>query len=350
VKRLDILKGIGELDNISIETTSYCTNRCYMCPARKRTIKQGLMSDKTFEKIIKELAEYNYSGLLHLYAQGEPLLDKKLFERIEYTRKYLPNANIRLISNFVLLNDEIIQKLLNAPLNSLVISVYALDKETYKKICGRDHFDKVIVNLIQFCKEWAKKQPYMFSVFLIDSEYNEHDADFIQQFLEKLPCSEVARMPVYKIPGIAKRESKPLFFCLNIFSTLKIDINGDMSFCVTDVNSEMKIGNVKNDSLFSCFNSVEAKGLRKKLLFERNNKCDYCDFAGEHKILYFLLPVTSPVRSAIYSILNVQPIKGYKSKKRVYNTPKMIKEKAKSFDKLFNDDWIKTIEYLRDAK
>jgi len=349
MKRLDILKGKGLLDNISIETTSHCTNECYMCPSRNRTIKRGNMNDVVFKKAINELAEHNYSGLLHLYAQGEPFLDKKIFDRIEYTREKLPKASIRLISNFVVLDDDLIKKILTMPLSSLVVSVYALDEKTYENICGKNHFKKVITNLIKFSKEWAKTQPFMFSVFLIDSERNKHDSDFIQYFLEKLPCSEVARMPVYRIRGINQRERKPQFFCLNIFSTLKIDVNGDMSPCIIDVNNDVSIGNVSTDSIYESYNSEKAKQIRKDLF---NNKykgyCDICDFAEEHKLFYFLLPLPSVARSTLYSVLDIQPIKGYKRKKRVYNTSKMISEKAKRFDVLFNEtDIIETINGLR---
>ena len=85
------------------------------------------------------------------------------------------------------------------------------------------------------------------------------------------------------------------------------------------------------------------------MFFKRNNSCDYCDFASEHKLLYFLLPISSPARSTVYSIFDIQQIKGYKSKKRMYNTFDDISKKYERFRVLFNDknDWIKEIEKLR---
>ena len=88
--RFNMLLGkIYALDFVYLDTTGACTNRCYMCPARIAVTKRNYMSDEVFEKVIDELVKNNYSGGLHFYGQDEPLLDKNLFERIDFAHERL---------------------------------------------------------------------------------------------------------------------------------------------------------------------------------------------------------------------------------------------------------------------
>jgi len=52
------------------------------------------MPDDVLKKAINNLSEHSYSRELHLYGQGEPLLDKRLFERIDCANEKLPDAQI----------------------------------------------------------------------------------------------------------------------------------------------------------------------------------------------------------------------------------------------------------------
>jgi len=192
-----------------------------MCPARVSTKNRGVLSDANFKKAIDDLLEHDYSGEVHLYGQGEFLLDKRIFEMIDYVHDKLPRARIILISNLVAMNNEMMAKLLRAPIASFTTSIYALDAEAYKKICGRDNFVKVITNLIKFSKAWAKRQPFQFVVYLMSSEYNHHDSNFIKYFIKKIPCSSYAMTCLVRLRGMFKRKKTIGFFAQPYTKKLK---------------------------------------------------------------------------------------------------------------------------------
>ena len=205
--RLNILRGKGELESVFIETAGVCTNRCYMCPSRLSETKRGFMSDKIFEKSINELATHEFNGSLHFYGQGEPLLDKKIFERIKYARKKLPNAIFDVISNFVLLDAEKRKKLIEAPIDTLTNSCYGLKSETYKKICGRNNFERALKNLIEFSIAWSKTQPYKFSIIYMDDISNKYDKDFARYFIGLIPASVCVFNPTISVRGLLPRKN-----------------------------------------------------------------------------------------------------------------------------------------------
>ena len=357
VHRLNILRGKSSyLGFVYLDTTGACTNRCYMCPVRAAKKKRKYMADEIFKKIIDELGEYNFSGQLHLYGQDEPLLDKKLFERLDYAHKVVPNAKLGLISNFTFMDDTKMEDLLNAPINRLTNSIYALDSDSYKKICGRDNFNKAITNLIRFSMKWAKKQPYLFSVQLIDNEYNKHDIDFIEFFLHKFPVRVTSRMALIGLRGLEERKKRPMLFDEDLYHFVKITGNGDMSLCPFDPDSDLYIGNVSDTTIMEAMDGEKARKIRNDIFYNRSNMgenfCDVCDCVEEHKILYFFLPFRNKTRQRIYSFLNIhrERSKALEIQKPVMNSPEQVKEKLVWFEKRFQgdgDDWTGVISKLR---
>jgi len=153
-----------ELNIVHIETTGSCTNRCYMCPSRAGKKKRKYMSDYIFKKVIEELSNKKFSRTIYFLGQNEPLLDKKLFDRINFARKKLPNAKFILMSNFTFLPDNNMEKLLKSPIDRLVTDVYALDREEYKQMCGTENAEKAVQNIIKFSKRWTEIKPYEFKM------------------------------------------------------------------------------------------------------------------------------------------------------------------------------------------
>ena len=78
------------------------------------------------------MSEYNYKGIVVYSGFNEPMLNKKCYENIARTRKYLPNAKIELITNGDVLNLKNIKKLFESGLSTLLISVY--DGRRFRKI------------------------------------------------------------------------------------------------------------------------------------------------------------------------------------------------------------------------
>lgn len=101
-------------NKIEIETINRCNNTCSFCPVNHnndiRPFK--IMEDDTFSIIINQLAELQYKGAVGLFANNEPLLDKKLIDRCELARKKLPSAYLYIYTNGILLSERLLCQLL----------------------------------------------------------------------------------------------------------------------------------------------------------------------------------------------------------------------------------------------
>ena len=141
---------------ILIQTISYCNARCLICPYADTVSiqEQGRMDLDLFKRIIDEASLYqNQVRQIMPYLMNEPLLDKNLLEKIEYTHLKNPKAWIHIVTNGVLLNDELSDRLLNSPLNSIKISMLGHRKATFEKVMGLSNYDKVFKQIVRFTEK-----------------------------------------------------------------------------------------------------------------------------------------------------------------------------------------------------
>ncbi len=82
------------------------------------------MSEKLFHKIIDEIAEMKFKGRLSFHFYNEPLLDKRIFKFISYSRKKLVSANLVLFTNGDLLTKSSVEKLIISGIDTIRISFH----------------------------------------------------------------------------------------------------------------------------------------------------------------------------------------------------------------------------------
>jgi MoaA/NifB/PqqE/SkfB family radical SAM enzyme len=343
INRAGMLAGkTPNLLNVYINTSGVCTNRCYMCPGRAAKTRNKPMSDTVFSTVMQRLSEYDFDGNLHFYGQNEPLTDPCIFDRIQEARKLLPRASLHMISNFTILSDSMLEKLLHMPLDRLVNSIYALDAESYEKICGRPNYNKAITNQVKFIKRWSRIKKYPFLVFLIDSEHNRSDQKFMEWFLRQLPVSKTERSPMFHTRNVLPRERNHQNFGICLFQNLLINGEGNTSICPFDHDCEMICGNIRQMGIHEIINSCDAKRIRCNIMHKKGSQypdfCSVCDYANENKMLYFFLPQDQTRRK-------VQAAAGFDngfSQKQFrtvsVNSDSEIMKKQVWFDRMFADE------------
>ena len=349
-ERINSLRGISTLGftHVFIETLGACTNRCYMCPNAKVKPHNGIMDDNTFEFIIAKLKESKFKGELHLYAQNEPFLDKKIIQKIYYASKELPECKIIMISNFTFMNEKLMDKILEAPVHNLSCSIYALDRENYKKICGRDNFEKTFINQVKFLKKYALKIPYSYANYIIDTPYVQNDLEFIKHYIfdiAPLMYVQAGKVLSFFNNNINELQSSKKFFSNCIYSRLKFTPNGDMASCPLDCGNSLKVANVFDDEpLKKLYNSNIAKDLRKRMIYSNSLSayCQYCHFRRSQALLSYFLPFLHKVKENDL----------FNHKQRFQrNSIDNIKSKLVKFNEIFKDDeedkWLEALENLR---
>src|SRR5438270_5124114 len=91
-----------------VETTAKCNLYCPMCPRETHKQPKEDMADEIFSRLVNEAgASAEHMMLIGL---GEPFLDPKIFDRIEYCERH--NVSTLLSTNGTLLDEQNAAKLL----------------------------------------------------------------------------------------------------------------------------------------------------------------------------------------------------------------------------------------------
>lgn len=237
---------------LTIETCNNCNAKCIMCPKGLKGVqKLELMDETLFLKISQELKKYaSWIEMICLNSDGEPLLDKKLPERIKVL-KDIGIKHINISTNGQLLTEELSEALINAGLDDIRISLDALKQETYEKIRVGLDFNKVISNLEKLIQIRNKKNsPMEIRVRLVELPENKDEAcDWKIYWQKKVNHQDkVQIMPAHTWSGEISMEAKQKieFYsdkpCVSVFSSMAINYDGQVQLCDSDINQKYIAG------------------------------------------------------------------------------------------------------------
>jgi len=206
------------------EVTSYCNNRCTFC-AIDKVKRKGFIKDEVREKVKELISSYpDIKFLVYFHLVGEPLLYNGLEDYIRLL--LLPNAELWVCTNGVLLTDNRMQKLHQAGLKNVWLSMFYTNDSDYKRYVRSDNFDSAngnLFNLLLKSKMFDRIRIVTFS----------EDADAIK---EAIGNKNNVVLQTSREKEEWSGESGRNFIC--------ISINGDVCFDWKDYNFNSSIGNI----------------------------------------------------------------------------------------------------------
>ena len=143
-----IKKADPNLTKVYIEPTSDCNLNCKTCVRHSWDEEMGFMKMKNYKKLIQELNEFNKLERLSFWGIGEPLFHPQISKMVELAADL--GVKTQIITNGLLLDKEKAKKLLEAGLDSLVVSVDGTSPETMADIRSGADLKTVIDNLQNF--------------------------------------------------------------------------------------------------------------------------------------------------------------------------------------------------------
>lgn len=130
------------INHVTIEITNICPFKCKHCYVDKKT--NNNMSFEVFKKIIDEMLEIKCYGLT--ITGGEPLVHSEFKKMYKYAKE--KGIIIDINSNGYLINDEIISLFNQYKPNSIEISIYGYNNQSYYDFTGiKKSFDVVNKNI-----------------------------------------------------------------------------------------------------------------------------------------------------------------------------------------------------------
>jgi radical SAM protein with 4Fe4S-binding SPASM domain len=261
--RIQFLPGtkIPLMSVVEISNSGMCNRKCSFCPRSDPNYPEvnEFISDKLHKKIFSELSELKFKGMIIYSGYVEPLLHKKIYENIAEARKFLPEAQIEIITNGDVLNKDRLKKLFNAGLSTLLISVYdgPIEEKKFYKLCK-------IAGLRD-------------DQYVIRNRYMPEELSFGINLSNR---SGMLNNAEYQIPELKTALNKK---CNYPAYTFFIDYNGDVQMCSHDWAKKYINGNVKNQKIKDIWLGHKYEYARNKLLSANRNfpPCNKCDVSGE---------------------------------------------------------------------
>ncbi len=267
--------------NLLLEPTNLCNHACLMCANSKGAKKGGMIDRELAKRILKEAYELG-TREVGFYGMGEPLLNKNLEEYIAYA-KQLGYEYTYITTNGALLSEERARRLLEAGIDSVKFSINAASPDLYYLIHGKDEFDTVIRNLIEF-DSLRKRQERNTALYIsyIATRYTASDKEKFKRnyqgyaddivFLDCRSSGDMAdELDAYLSTGA---DTDGLFksgICPMIFNKLHVTYDGCLSMCCDDSQNYLAVADLKEESLEEAWNNAYARDLRKRHL-EHNLK------------------------------------------------------------------------------
>lgn len=132
-----------------IEPTTRCNYSCGFCAGRHMAQR-----DLAWDDFVAFLAAYPDLTHVELQGEGEPLLHPRFFDMVTACRAR--NIMVGLITNGSLLNDEAVERLLDAGVRSIHVSMESADAGRFQQIRG-GRFGKVEAGLRRLMRRRAER-------------------------------------------------------------------------------------------------------------------------------------------------------------------------------------------------
>jgi len=274
---------------IMIENTNCCNAQCVMCPREKLTRKPGFMAFELFEKIMKELSSARRQPVVNLHGFGEPLLDKLLPERIKLA-KTSGIKHTYIVTNASLLFPETSRKIINAGLDTMKISFYGTDQESYQATMRRLDFKVTLQNIREFVrirKELKKRNPKLILQYL-PQEANEAKTEEFQSLWRSVldkragDCLNHSSLHNYGGGRAYNRVGERIVsVCFYPWTALSVLCDGRAVTCCMDYNGVQGVGDLNFQSVMEIWNGPALSAIRRnfgKLDYSGFSTCLCCDW------------------------------------------------------------------------
>lgn len=281
----------------SYESTNICNANCSFCGYRFMKRKKTVLNENLYKKSIDEYDSIGGGPLNFTPTVGDPLVDKKLVDKIKYARNKKNIKSITSYTNGILLDKFGYKEVLNSGISRLAISTYIGSEEGYKKYYGKDQYSRVVNNIIEISKlNQQLNYPVGITLHLrVDGEISnwENSQDFkeINKYIDK---KNITYLKVYDswnglidhndipenceldkpISEEIKKKSGP---CFELYRTLHILSDANVGPCVCrDMEGEINIGNIEKNSLNEIWKGKKLKEFRSNWKNKIPETCKNC--------------------------------------------------------------------------
>jgi radical SAM protein with 4Fe4S-binding SPASM domain len=231
-----------------IETNSACNYACPSCTHGNNAESSaynsaGYMSQPLFIRVVDQLHSLGCCSL-SLYNCNEPLLDKSIFERLDYCRNKF--FDVVLMTNGSLLTSEHTQHIIESPVTRICFSIDANSDETYSIVRPsrnqhtRKSYQEVKASIIALVETLSVSRPDIITraSFVVSPKNSSEATSFLDEWSKIVDIVEL--QDYHALPYNAQNVFESDFFhpidlhsCGAPFTTMQIRPDGKVYPCCT---------------------------------------------------------------------------------------------------------------------
>jgi radical SAM protein with 4Fe4S-binding SPASM domain len=277
LRKRDTLAGLPV--EFIVETTARCNLYCPMCPRETHKQPKEDMTDAIFERLVRESG--STAEHMMLIGLGEPFMDRKIFDRIEYCARH--NISTLLSTNGTFLDEERAARLLDSPLEHITLSFDGATKESFEYYRKGAKFEKVRDNFVRFArmkKERGSKVQVV--IQMVRMERNAAEVDDFVRFWSAVPGIDQIRVKEDETnllqPEAGHAAGDWRHPCHYLWrGPLYVKHNGDVYPCCQSYMLDGRpVGNIDETPLGDVWNSPEMVRMRRLHVSGRAGEIDIC--------------------------------------------------------------------------
>ncbi len=135
INEFHVLRPIEQVAKIYIEVTNMCNLDCVTCMRNIWDEPLGRMSQATFKTILDGISQITPRPKVFFGGLGEPLVHSNIIDMVTEVKKL--GSHVELITNGVLLSENMIVQLTKAGLDILWVSLDGASPESYEDVRTR---------------------------------------------------------------------------------------------------------------------------------------------------------------------------------------------------------------------
>ncbi|HEU0123296.1 MAG TPA: radical SAM protein [Bryobacteraceae bacterium] len=274
-----------------VETTAKCNLYCPMCPRETHKQPKEDMDDGVFERLVRSAGES--AEHMMLIGLGEPLLDPKIFERIEFCGQH--KVFTLLSTNGTLLDAKATERLLDTDLEHITFSFDGSTRESFEYYRKGAKFERVRDNFIHFAKRKKERNSRLqIVVQMVRMERNWDEVEEFSRFWGAIPGVDEVRIKADETdlmnPDAAHAPQDWQHPCHYLWrGAMYVKHNGDVYPCCQSYNlGGAPVGNIGKAGMPEIFNSPSMLAMRTAHVEGRAGDipaCAKCRTAIPHPLL-----------------------------------------------------------------
>ncbi|QTH71043.1 radical SAM/SPASM domain-containing protein [Pseudoalteromonas xiamenensis] len=269
---------------ILLDLYTDCNLKCPMCvvhgdpdsPQLKGMLKKS-MTLANAKKILDEAMAAKPAIGPTLWS--EPLMSKDILIHLKSMK--MRDMNISMNTNGLLMNKKMAQAMIDIGVDSITFSVDAMTPEVLEKVRGISNLEKIKNNIFQLMALRGEKSFPRIGVSFTKQPANQHQEQaFVEYWVKEVEFVRIGQLfenGAFPDIHVDKSKRKP---CPELYSTMAIHTDGDVSICCLDGFKDHIVGNVLQDGVAGVWNGAELNKIRsyhEQGQWDKVPFCQSCD-------------------------------------------------------------------------